>query len=67
MRSKVAKRIQEETPEEVRIFVRESTTIEHLHILESNPKNQGTPEQADELAREINTTWWTENKHRFIK
>jgi hypothetical protein len=67
MRSKVAKRIQQETPEEVRIFVRKSTTIDYLRILESNAQNQGTPEQADELAREIDKSWWTENKHRFIK
>jgi hypothetical protein len=42
-------------------------TIDYLRILESNAKNQGTQQQADELAREINKNWWTENKHRFIK
>ena len=42
-------------------------TIDYLRILESNAKNQGTQEQADELAREINKNWWAENKHRFIK
>jgi hypothetical protein len=41
-------------------------TIDYLRILESNAKNQGTREQADELAREINKNWWAENKHRFI-
>lgn len=42
-------------------------TIDYLRILESNAQNQGTQEQADELASEINKTWWAENKHRFIK
>lgn len=42
-------------------------TIDYLRILESNAKNQGTQEEADALAREINKGWWAENKHRFIK
>lgn len=42
-------------------------TIDHLRILESNAQNQGTQQQADELASEINKNWWAENKHRFLK
>ncbi|CAN5120717.1 hypothetical protein BH09BAC6_BH09BAC6_23760 [soil metagenome] len=42
-------------------------TIDYLRILESNAQNQGTQEEADELAREINKNWWAENKHRFLK
>lgn len=40
--------------------------IDYFHILESNAQNQGTQEQADELARESQEGWWKENMHRFI-
>lgn len=42
-------------------------TIDYLRILESNAQNQGTQEEADELAREINKGWWDKNKHNFLK
>ena len=41
--------------------------IDYFRILESNAQNKGTQEEADALAREINKSWWEENKHRFIK
>ena len=40
---------------------------DYMRLLESNAKNQGTQEQADALAEEINRNWWAENKHRFLK
>jgi hypothetical protein len=40
---------------------------DYFRLLESNAQNQGTQEQVDELAREVNKKWWSENKHRFIK
>ncbi len=39
----------------------------YLRSVESNAKNQGTQEQADELARESQKDWWTQNRQRFIK
>jgi len=41
--------------------------IDYFHILESNAQNQGTQEQADELARESQKGWWKGNRDRFIK
>lgn len=45
MRSKVAKRIQDETPEEVRIFVRQYTDIvvRINQIIKKNPLKNGFP------------------------
>lgn len=40
---------------------------DYVRVLESNAKNQGTQEQADALAEEINRNWWAENKQRFLK
>jgi hypothetical protein len=44
---------------------REAQLVDYFRFLESNSQNQGTEEQAAELAREIDTKWWKENKHRF--
>lgn len=41
--------------------------IDYLNLMESVSKNQGTEEQAAELARESEKQWWNENKHRFDK
>jgi hypothetical protein len=41
--------------------------IDYFRVLESNAQNKGTQEEADVLAREINKSWWEENKQRFIK
>jgi hypothetical protein len=41
--------------------------IDYFRVLESNAQNQGTQEQADQLARESQKGWWKENRDRFIK
>lgn len=40
---------------------------DYFRFLESNAKNQGTEEQATELARQVHRSWWAENRSRFIK
>jgi hypothetical protein len=40
--------------------------IDYINVLEIASQNLGTEEQAAELAKEIDTEWWEENKHRFI-
>ncbi|RRB03749.1 hypothetical protein [Larkinella rosea] len=40
--------------------------VNYFRFLESNASNQGTEEQAAELAREVDQKWWKENKHRFL-
>jgi len=40
---------------------------DYFRVLESNAKNQGTQEQANELARESQKNWWKENRQRFVK
>ncbi|RCR66925.1 hypothetical protein [Larkinella punicea] len=40
--------------------------VNYFRFLESNATNQGTKEQAAELAREVDTKWWKENRYRFI-
>ncbi|MHA4736932.1 hypothetical protein [Dyadobacter sp. MSC1_007] len=39
----------------------------YFRFLESNAKNQGTEEEATELAREVQRMWWAENRSRFVK
>jgi len=39
----------------------------YFRFLESNAKNQGTEEEATELAQEIHKDWWAKNRSRFIK
>ena len=29
-------------------------------------KSTATQKQIDELSREVNSSWWAENKHRFL-
>ena len=41
--------------------------IDYFRVLESAAQNQGTQEQADQLARESQNSWWKENRQRFIK
>lgn len=41
--------------------------IDYFTLKELSSKNQGTQEQADELARKTEKKWWEENKHRFGK
>lgn len=33
---------------------------------EATRRSRATQEQVDELAREVNKSWWAENKHRFL-
>lgn len=40
--------------------------FDYFRFMDSNAKNQGTEEQAAELAREVNKAWWNANKHRFL-
>lgn len=40
---------------------------DYLGLLESNAQNQGTQEQADELAQESHQNWLIENRDRINK
>ncbi len=40
--------------------------LDYFGFTESVSKNQGTEEQAAQLAREVEKSWWNENKHRFL-
>ena len=40
--------------------------VDYFRFMESNSQNQGTEAQAAELAREVDTKWWKDNKHRFL-
>lgn len=40
--------------------------IDYINVLEITSQNQGTEEQAAELAREIDKNWWAANKSRFL-
>lgn len=40
--------------------------VDYVGFLESNAKNQGSEEEATQLARETDFTWWQANKHRFL-
>ena len=40
--------------------------VDYFRFMESNSQNQGTEEQAAERAKQVDTKWWQENKHRFL-
>ncbi|MBO0953344.1 hypothetical protein [Fibrella forsythiae] len=40
--------------------------IDYINVLEITAQNQGTEEQAAELARQIDQSWWQANKARFL-
>ncbi len=40
--------------------------VDYFRFMESNAKNQGTEEQASQLARQVHAEWWKENKQRFL-
>lgn len=40
--------------------------VDSFRFIESVAKNQGTEEQAAELAREAEANWWKRNKQRFL-
>jgi len=41
--------------------------IDYCTAVEISSRAKSTQEEVDELAREINKSWWAENKHRFLK
>lgn len=41
--------------------------VDYLSLMESISKNQGTEEEAAELARDIHNEWWIKNRSLFIK
>ncbi len=41
--------------------------IRFIKYKQNVSKSQATQEEIDELARDVNKQWWTENKHRFLK
>ncbi len=41
--------------------------LDYFNVMETISRNQGTEEQAAELAREVDKAWWTDNRSRFIK
>ena len=41
--------------------------VDYFNLMESISKNQGTEEQATELAREVHKDWWSKNRNLFIK
>jgi hypothetical protein len=41
--------------------------IDYAKYLEATSRSQAKQADIDKLADEINTNWWTGNKHRFLK
>ena len=41
--------------------------IDYAKYLEATSRSQAKQSDIDNLADEINTTWWANNKHRFLK
>lgn len=41
--------------------------IDHVNYLESVAKNKATQADADQLADEVNASWWSKNKARFVR
>lgn len=41
--------------------------LDYIKYREIASKSKATQEQIDELAREAKSTWWEDNKDRFIK
>ncbi|MEY3239088.1 MAG: hypothetical protein RIR11_526 [Bacteroidota bacterium] len=40
--------------------------LNYLRYKEIIAKSKATQEDVDQLAREINKSWWENNKHRFL-
>lgn len=40
--------------------------LNYLRYKELTKKSQASQNDADELAREVNTNWWQKNKHKFL-
>jgi hypothetical protein len=41
--------------------------IDYIKYLEATSKSRAKQSDADELADEVNTSWWAESSKRFIK
>ena len=41
--------------------------VDYFNVMEITSQNQGTEEEAAELARQVNKNWWSQNRHRLIK
>jgi hypothetical protein len=41
--------------------------IDYLNYLEVTSKSKAKQADIDKLANEVNATWWTKNRKRFIK
>lgn len=41
--------------------------IDYVKYLETTSKSKAKQSDADKLAEEVNTSWWTKNKKRFVK
>jgi hypothetical protein len=39
--------------------------LDYFRYREITSKSKGTQKDADELANEINKSWWDKNKHRY--
>jgi hypothetical protein len=39
--------------------------LDYFRYREISSKSKGTQKDADDLANEINKSWWDKNKHRF--
>lgn len=41
--------------------------IDYVKYLETTSKTKAKQSDADKLAEEVNSSWWTKNKKRFVK
>jgi len=41
--------------------------IDYAKYLEATSKSKAKQSDIDKLADEVNTNWWDQNKHRFLK
>jgi len=41
--------------------------IDYVKYLEATAKSKAKQAEVDQLADEVNASWWTKNKRRFIK
>ncbi len=41
--------------------------IDYVNYLEATAKSKANQEVVDQLADEVNESWWSKNKSRFIK
>jgi predicted trehalose synthase len=41
--------------------------IDYIKYLEATSNSKATQQDADELADEVNSSWWEQNRKRFVK